>query len=271
MVVSPPQDVNLGRTRGRAVVLSRGMDIVCKRCAAAIDAADVNLDSRLAKCRQCNAVFDFTAQLGTPGAAPLGRLRAPVPLPAGLEIVEDQGGAQDPGDYRAGRRPGGKLVIARRWFSAQLYFMLVFCIFWDGFLFNWYASAGKSGSLMMILFPLMHVGVGVSLTYHTIAGFLNRTWITATPTALTIRHAPLPWRGNRTLAVEDIEQLYCKQGTGGSRDESVSYTLAAAMKDGTQLDLIKGLPQADQALFIEQRVEERLGIVDAPVGGEYAA
>ena len=41
--------------------------------------------------------------------------------------------------------------------------------------------------------------------------------------------------------------------------------------DGSTIELLKELPSPDQALFLEQRIEERLGIEDAPVGGEYRA
>jgi hypothetical protein len=247
------------------------MDITCNRCGAAIGAGDVNLDNRLAKCRACNSIFDFSPQLQREEPeAPLARRRLPVPLPEGLAIVEDAGGDREPESYRQDAAEAGKLVISRRWFSSQLFFMAFFCLAWDSFLVFWYAHAGRAG-LIAILFPVAHVAVGVGLTYRTIAGFVNRTWIVADHGTLTIRHTPLPWLGNRTLPAEDIEQLVCKEVvTRGSDDSSTTYTLAAVMKDGRQVDLLKGLPQADQALFLEQRLEDRLGIVDVPVGGEYA-
>jgi hypothetical protein len=236
------------------------MDVVCKRCAAAIEATDVHLESRLAKCGRCGTVFDFSAQLDERGR------RAPVPLPRGLRIVEDEGGEQEPGAYRQGRRAGGRLVIVRRWFSTQLFFQALFCVLWDGFLFSWYATPGRARDLWFTLFPFINVAVGVAITYRTLAGFFNRTWITATPASLTIRHGPLPWLGNREIAAGDIAQLHCKRETGGRRNPSVTYSLAAVMKDGRQLALVRGLAEAEQALFIEQRVEERLDIAGAPVG-----
>jgi hypothetical protein len=247
------------------------MDIVCKRCRASIPAADVNLEHRMAKCRACNSVFDFSSQLGAAEPAPIGRRRAPVPMPVGLEIVEDGGGRREDGGYRDAPGGGGKLVIARRWFSARLFFMVFFCIAWDGFLVFWYTHVHGAG-FIAVLFPIAHVAAGIGITYATIAGFVNRTWIVVDGGTLRIRHAPLPWLGNRILDASDLEQLYCKEvrSTSSNSGTSTSYTLAAVLKGGRQVQLLKSLPQADQALFIEQRVEDRLGIVDVPVGGEYA-
>lgn len=46
-------------------------------------------------------------------------------------------------------------------------------------------------------------------------------------------------------------------------------TLSAVLRDGRKVPLLKSLPNAAQALYIEQRVEACLGIADARVGGEY--
>jgi hypothetical protein len=261
------------------------VDIACERCGAPIPAADVNLDARLAKCRACNAVFDFTTQLRKASAeaplaavpdASLQRRRPPVPMPEGITIVEDEGGDPSPGDYREAPARPGRLVISRSWFNNQLFFMLFFCIAWDAFLVFWYSTATRgpsSFSIIAIVFPIAHVAVGVGLTYRTLAGFLNKTWITVTPEALTIRHKPLPWRGNRTIPASELEQLYCEESVSNDKDGSSSrtYKLSAWLKDGRKLELLASLPSPDQALFLEQRIEDRLGIVDAPVGGEYRA
>ncbi len=39
---------------------------------------------------------------------------------------------------------------------------------------------------VMILFPLLHVGIGAGLTYYTLAGFLNRTIVEVSHEGLTI-------------------------------------------------------------------------------------
>jgi hypothetical protein len=204
---------------------------------------------------------------------PVGASRARVPIPEGLRIVEAPTCLASSDDYRGAPRTLDRFVVTRSWFSPQLFFQLFFCVAWDGFLVFWYATAiaapAKAGPFMFV-FPIAHVAVGLALTYRTLAGFLNKTWIIATGESLTIRHAPLPWRGNRTIAVSDVHQIFCeKVASKGRRGSSTSYALSVVLADGRKLQLITALPSADQALFLEQQLEERLGIVAAPVGGEY--
>jgi predicted Zn finger-like uncharacterized protein len=248
------------------------MQVKCPSCGAVVPAADVNLDRMLAKCARCSSVFDIASQVGrTPGAPPAeGRARRLVPMPRNIRVVadEDEAGMPMYRDNAAGRP---HIVLERRWFSGALFFMVFFCIFWDGFLVVWYANVFhhgvNKGSLVGALFPLIHVTAGVFLTYTTLCGFVNRTRIAVKDGVLSIWHGPLPWRGNRAIAVEDLAQLYCQEHVGnkGSR----SYSLNALLKDGDKVRLIRSLSEPDQALYVEQVLEKRLGIVDVAVAGEY--
>jgi hypothetical protein len=142
-------------------------------------------------------------------------------------------------------------------------------VFWDGFLINLYSNL-RGGATLAALFPLLHVAVGLGLTYSTLCGFVNRTHIIVTGDSLRVSHGPLPWWGNRTIPADELAQLYCEERIKSGRNgQSATYYLNALLKDGRKVKLLSGLPEPDQALFIEQRVEERMGIVDVEVGGEY--
>lgn len=220
----------------------------CRRCGAQITAENINLDTALAKCRQCHAVFGFADRLsGTRSAPPA----MDVPLPEGLTMSE-----------RA-----DTLRLERRWFRPSLFFQLLFCIGWDAFLVFWYTNVPDN--FLFVVFPLIHVAVGVGLTYATIAGFLNRTIIEAGARHLAIQHAPLPWRGNRRLPVGELQQLFCEEHVRRSdHGSTASYSLNAVLHNGRKLALVKGLPAADQALFLEHALEKHLGIANRPVPGE---
>ena len=175
--------------------------------------------------------------------------RGKVPIPEHISLEE---------------RPGG-LRIVRRWFSPRIIFLAFFCIFWDGFLVFWYTRPEMP--LFAMLFSLMHVAIGIGLTYSTLAGFINSTVIDIGSGQLVIRHRPLPWFGNRTLARGELKQLFSEEvrGSGQSR---FTFRLSAVHRDGRKIKLVGGLPEADQALFLEQQIESRLGIADQRVGGE---
>jgi len=166
---------------------------------------------------------------------------------------------------------GDSVEITRRWFSCVNIFFTVFTLFWCGFLVFWYVMAAQSGSLAMLLFPLLHVTVGIGLFYYTLAGYLNKTYVRADWSTLSVRHAPLPWFGNRTLDARDIKQIYVKEHISRSRHGSTSTTFEvhALTHSGKNLKLLAGLPNSEQALFIEQEIEKFLHIEDVPVRGEY--
>lgn len=223
----------------------------CRRCGAEIPADNVDLGTALAKCRFCNAVFGFADQLSGHKAAPSPM---DIPLPRGIEVSEH----------------GDELRLVRRWFTPALFFMLLFCVVWNGFLVFWYSVTIEGGApLIFSLFPLIHVAVGVGLTYATVAGFVNRTHITADPGRLRIRHQPLPWPGNRELPVSELEQLYCEEHVSRTRNgTSVSYTLNAVLQGGRKLTLLKRLQDPGQAIYLEHAIEKHLGIANRPVPGE---
>ena len=154
-------------------------------------------------------------------------------------------------------------------FSEQIIGLAFFCVLWDGFLAVWYVAAIASGEIAMILFPILHLAVGAAITYVVVASFLNRTRIEVAPDGLTIRHGPVPWRGNRTIAPFDLEQLYTKERIHrGKRGTWNTYELWARVRGDPDAKLLSGLEDRDQALFIEGAVEERLRIADRAVEGE---
>ena len=165
---------------------------------------------------------------------------------------------------------GTGLTLSYRWFSYKFIFLVFFCIFWDGFLVFWYSQAlSGNAPLMMILFPLLHVGVGVGLTYYTVAGFVNRTIVDVTREGITIHHAPLPWPGNKTVPAFEITQLYREEVISRSnRGTNVRYRLSAISRDNKKIKLISGIDAADVALFLEQEIEKWLNIKNVPVTGE---
>lgn len=167
------------------------------------------------------------------------------------------------------RRTAEGMEITRRWFGWQVVFMTAFAAFWDGFLVVWYMQAGKSGDLMMVLFPLIHVGVGVGITYHAFIGWFNRTHIVFSPRKLTIAHRPFPWIGSLELNARTLKQLYSKERISRGRNgTSVTYEVHAVTKDGRSRRILGGLENSEQALYIEQEIESYLGIEDRPVRGE---
>src|SRR2546430_1904497 len=108
------------------------MQIECTSCGAEVPASDVNVERMVAKCVKCNAVFDFSGQLSRGFNNEPVRRRPAIALPAHIRVLEDEGGDVEAG-YRDDGKRARKLRIARRWFSASAFALLLFCILWDGF------------------------------------------------------------------------------------------------------------------------------------------
>lgn len=162
------------------------------------------------------------------------------------------------------------LEITRRWFSWKIIAMTLFAVVWDGFLVFWYSMATQSGSAIMLLFPLVHVAVGMGLTYYVLAGYMNKTRIYVDQMQIVIRHGPLPWFGNRTVDAGEVKQIYVKEHVSRSRRGGATVTFAVHMLTHGQrnVKLLSGLPNSEQALFIEQEIEKFLRIQDVPVRGQ---
>jgi len=167
------------------------------------------------------------------------------------------------------REDGLHLEIVRRWFGPKFLFLTAFTVFWDGFLVFWYDQAIGSGDTLMLVFPLLHVGVGIGLTYYVIAGWLNRTQVYVDKAGLHVRHRPVPWIGNINVPSLELKQLYVKEKESRTRNgTSVSFEVRAVTHGGRNIKIVDGLETQEQAFFIEQKVEKFLGIKDMAVPGE---
>jgi len=164
---------------------------------------------------------------------------------------------------------GPNLIIVRKWFGLKTLLLTAFVVFWDGFLIFWYRNALQGDDMMIKLFPLLHVGIGIWLTYTALAGYVNKTFVYVNYEKISVRHRPLPYWGQKTIQAMDVKQLYSKEKISrSSKSRSVTYEVHAVTRSGRNLKLVPYLESAEQALFVEQQIERYLGIKDKPVRGE---
>ena len=227
------------------------MDIICKRCSDPIEASDINLDTNIAKCTSCNAVFDFRDQVNQKVVTS----RTAIEAPKNIQLQSTING----------------LEIARKWFSRKIIGLLAFCVFWDGFMVVWFGIAISQQQWTMLAFGSLHALVGLGLSYYLVCGFINRTHVEIGINSISIRHEPLPWPGKKTVQVGDIKQVFTRSKLHRNKN-STSYTYQVHFLDraGKDNKLLPGLEKPEQALYIEQEIEKTLGIKDAPVQGELA-
>jgi hypothetical protein len=165
--------------------------------------------------------------------------------------------------------PSG-LLFSYRWFSPAYVGLVFFAVVWDSFLMFWYSIAmSQDAPVMMLLFPIIHILVGIGLTYIALTEIFNKTVVLVGEGKLSIRHDPLPWPGNRVLQATDLTQLYSQERLVRTRNGTqVKYQLNAITRDNKKIALMSNLTAPDQVRFLEHKLEEYLGIQDVPVEGE---
>jgi len=110
---------------------------------------------------------------------------------------------------------GGVLAISWHWPRWMAIPVAAFAVLWDGFLIFFYQQLlQRNAPLGTLLFPLLHVAVGIFITYFVLVVLLNRSVLRAGRGELTVRNGPLPWPGNRTLATHELAQLFCVERRG---------------------------------------------------------
>lgn len=221
-------------------------EVHCSNCQAVIDPANVDVERELATCPRCGRLTDLRRKPITPpgrGAhdpAP-PRARPAVRLPDGMSMTTMP----------------DRLIIRRRWLRWKHWFLL-FII-------------GGAGAYVAFLWTTLEPGawliVGtlfvLSWNYNLAAMFLNSTVITAAGDGISVQHGPLPslFARNAKAVTAQIDQLYST--TFGS-----AFAVQAKLKSGEPLRLVAPLVTAEQAMFVEQTLERRLGLADFAVEGE---
>jgi len=210
------------------------MQIQCPACRAKILADDVSLNTRMAKCRGCNNVFEF-------GSA----------VPAVEEPLE----APRPAKFKVRETPG-EIEITWRWFTPAHLFMAFFAAAWDSFLVFWYTMAFKTGApWIMKVFPIAHLAVGVGITYAVLLGFWNRTTVRASRDEISFRSGPLPCRRDRLYRAGDLRRVFVMEATPYNRGNSpAQWKLVGVGRDGGEIPLLGSLADETQARYLAQKL-----------------
>jgi hypothetical protein len=239
--------------------------IYCRSCGEPVPGANIDMRNTMARCSACHAMFDVSAQIAVAGPS---RPRRPnVPLPPDIEVRELGAFAMQQSMPYGNKAGMPAFEIVRRWFGADRIALLCFSLAWNSTVVFMLGQVRGAQILLLIAFLLP----GLFLLYQGLAGLLNRTHIRAQEGRLTVRHGPVPWPGARDIDVRELTQLFVKEVVHKAKSPTYTYDVCALVRDTGQVALLKGLPAPAQALFLEQQLESRLGIVDVEVEGEYTS
>ena len=249
--------------------------IDCPACGASLAERDIDFDRRLGTCGHCRALIDLKDRLPPAAAGEEDRRRrGPVPMPASVTAVATPHGP----------------ALRYRWFQPACLFFLAFSVVWlamvvgifgTGLAIGADAPAEMGAPLRWFNFAWIVMGafflcIGLGGVVLSVAGLVNGTTLLVERDRLSVRHGPIPWLGNAQFPRDELEQLYCRRKTvphagsdGHGPSASTSYSLNAVTRDGRS-HLLTSSPDPETVLYLEQRLEQELGIRDKPVAGEMA-
>ncbi|RDH84085.1 MAG: hypothetical protein DIZ80_08105 [endosymbiont of Galathealinum brachiosum] len=114
-----------------------------------------------------------------------------------------------------------------------------------------------------MLIPVIAIG---GLHYALLVSLLNKTSIRITPYELSIKHFPIPFPGSMNILSENISQIFCTREESSSMSDSagrkVKFYLNVKMNNDAIQKLLTVQSSATQILFMEQEIENFLGIED---------
>ena len=228
------------------------MRLQCPSCKADIASEDININRLIAKCSQCNTVFEFEK---TVREAP--RQRPEIVMPPGIEAYHLL----------------SELNLEIKWRQSFSSFLAFFTIFWNGIVFIFVAAAIITGTYGMLLGVSIHLLVGLGLLYYMLTVMVNTTFITASNYRLLIEHRPLklPFYKNRDIPVTEIDQLHVERYVASTTNGKPNHAFGLYLlkKNGEKVRLLKGLRNPDQARYVEQEIERFLDIPDRKVADEF--
>ena len=183
----------------------------CPECDVELPPSAIRPARNLAHCPLCDGMVELARVDGDLVAVGL----RPAPPPSELRILRDEEPRAEGESYRdAVQESSGHFEAVMRWFSPGIIFLTFFVIFWDGFLVFWYSIGIATGApMMMFIFPIVHIAVGVGLTWWVLAGWFNRTRILIEDGVLRIKHGPVPVFGRRPceLRLAEVDMFVVKE------------------------------------------------------------
>lgn len=247
-------------------------NVQCPRCGRAVLVEDVNMASMFAKCRSCAYLFRADDALGpgapmwggAPGRFPLVAPEPSVFKPERFTTTGDVPLATHQGYRESAMARRSPLTIQWRWYSPSVLMQVGFCVVWDGFLAFWYSSGLRNHApWVMLLFPLLHVAVGVFLTFSTLQKLLNRSVVTVDGERLRCVSSPMPFSPNFAIAREQIVQITVEERRSTRRNGGSTLTYEVKVLDRSgKARRLASFDDAREAMYVERIVKERLGLVD---------
>jgi len=220
------------------------IEVCCPSCNSTIAAADMNIHDKVAKCGQCNVLLPLHNEINslrqTLDLRPVSVPKTPVHRPVGIDIFRYKGEL----DFTFQESPN----------LGPIFFFLMMFIF-------------------SLLATFMHFTKGIpiwiliGLWISTIINILyiaihSTTTLNIDDERLSIKKRPKKMSKDQIYLIQEIDQLYTK------RSPDTGYHgvyLIVNSVEGQKHVHLASFETRSKAQYLEQEIEDHLGIIDRPV------
>lgn len=242
------------------------MQAKCPLCAVNLKAEDINIATGIGKCSACNGVFLLSSGSITPQESKKTpqESKKNIDKPRTLEETNIPGGYRFIYHWKHNQGKWGSLLVACIW-NGLLFYNGFYQGVWSEFMkptFDW------SPSIAALLFPF----TGLIIAYWTACLFINRSQILLESGEVKVKHGPLPWfLRNSKVTAHQLKQLYVEKYISSRRNNCpvYKYKVRYIDQEDTHHDLLKRIQHYTDALYLEQKIEQRLSIKDEKVHSEH--
>jgi hypothetical protein len=225
------------------------MQVLCPRCSKPIPGVDIDLATQSAVCRPCGEIIPLAVKAAPLAVAPPTALYRPTDL--SWAEMSDAGGA-----WTVTMTPPRAAAIT----------ILVFAVFWDGFLVFWYAMAASSkhAPIVMMLFPLLHVAAGLLITHAALCGLINRATLRLGAEAFEFRRGPIPQGGavrEPTMNIAGFEAAMLQGGAmlrARGQASRPTWGVHVLTRDGRAVPVKLGFQEQPHAAYAAARLSQML-------------
>lgn len=228
--------------------------INCPSCGTPASSDNINIQDKIAKCDPCDGVFSFASKIqATEKISPVPvktRTKAnhPISQPVGVVMFREDDALEM--DLTTGL--GGGLISTL--FLFPIYALLAFG-----------AYADNGGAFLKWIIILLSF-IGVFLIWNLFP-YKRKVHLVVADKMLSLEWDPSLFKKTKQYSTEDISQVYVKKPTGTSKPSI--YIVVDGDKGQRHVKLIDHIKTLSQAKFIEQEIEDYLGITDSSIMEEY--
>lgn len=218
--------------------------ICCPSCDGEIPGAHLNINDKIAKCESCNVVFPFTSMIQGLDVVPQ-KMKQEILRPEGIELFYYKDDLEM--SFRRLFSPGD-IIMSTLGLQASFAAIMI--------------AAESGASLMGTLFAWMPLAF---LIFFVIQRIRQKLYINISNQKLALYSKPSFMTKTKVFQVADIKQVYV------NKSNKSTYWEVMMIKDegrGQKHIKLAQLKSATKAKFIEQEIENQLGIQDVVVPGE---